>query len=308
MIVRAEAVDAGKRLDAFLHEKLPSFSRSRLQGWIKKGHVVVDGAAVRVAYLIRGAETIDVRPAKLEPLKAQAEELPLEILYQDADVVAINKPAGMVVHSGAGHDSGTLVNALLHHFEHLSNVNGDERPGIVHRLDKDTSGVLLVARTDEAHRLLAAQFQDREVEKIYLAVVHGKLRHMQGRITTPINRDPVRRTRMTAKIGTGRNALTEYTVLEEFERFTLLQVRIGTGRTHQIRVHLSSIGHPVAGDRLYGAPVQPGLVRFLLHAHRVRFRSPSTEEWITVESPLPVDFREAVERYRGNVVKIGTSR
>ena len=204
-------------------------------------------------------------------------------------MIAINKPAGLVVHAGAGARSGTLVNRLVHHFSALSQVGGDLRPGIVHRLDKGTSGVLLVARNDAAHRALAAQFAGRTVEKTYLALVHGKVRDEQGRVTTPIARDPVRRIRMTTKLGTGRSALTEYRVLQRFEKFTYLEVRIGTGRTHQIRVHLASIGHPVAGDRLYGAPPAE---RIFLHAWRIVFTSPATDQRVTVEAPLPAELTE----------------
>jgi 23S rRNA pseudouridine1911/1915/1917 synthase len=306
VILRAEAADSGKRLDAFLHGALPEFSRSRLQSWIKSDRVRVDGQAARASYILRGGERISVTPAELAPLKAEPEELPLKILYEDADVVVVEKAAGMVVHAGAGHGRGTLVNALLHHFGALSSVNGDMRPGIVHRLDRDTSGVLVVARTDRAHQSLAAQFHDREVEKIYLALVHGRMKQPQGRIASPISRDPVRRTRMTARLGTGRAALTEYRVIEPFDRFSYLEIRIGTGRTHQIRTHLASIGHPVVGDRLYGAPSAvvglPALGRFFLHAHRLRFRSPATGEWITVESPLTPElasFLEALRMKRG---------
>jgi 23S rRNA pseudouridine1911/1915/1917 synthase len=286
--LKAEAQDSGKRLDAFLHERLPEFSRSRLQSWIKEGRVLVNDASVRPSYLMRGAENVSVAPAELPPLKAQAEELPLKILYQDDDVVVVDKPAGMVVHAGAGHASGTLVNALLHHFGSLSSVNGDLRPGIVHRLDRETSGVLVVARTDRAHQSLAAQFHDRKVEKVYLAVVNGRMKTKTGRITLPIARDSVRRTRMTTKLLLGRSALTEYQVLEEFKNASYLRVRIGTGRTHQIRVHLASLGHPIVGDKLYGAPPPPfSLPRFFLHAHYLAFHSPSTGELIKIESPLP---------------------
>ena len=299
MILLAGAEDAGKRLDVFLHEALPEFSRSRLQSWIKSDRVLVDGQTTRASYVLRGGERISVTPAEMPPLKAEPEELPLEVIYGDADVIVVNKPAGMVVHAGAGHGRGTLVNALLHHFGTLSAVNGDLRPGIVHRLDRDTSGVLVVARTDQAHQSLAAQFHGRVVEKTYLALVHGRMKQPQGRIATPISRDPVRRTRMTARLATGRAALTEYRVLEQLNKFSYLEVRIGTGRTHQIRVHLASIGHPVVGDRLYGAPAAipelPVLNRFFLHAHRLRFRSPSTGEWIAVESPLPAELAAFIE-------------
>ena len=285
MVLTAEAADSGKRLDAFLHERLPEFSRSRLQSWIKEDRVQVNGAGARASHLLRGNESVMVSPAGLAPLKAEAEDLPLQILYEDADVIVVDKPAGMVVHAGAGHSRGTLVNALLHRFGSLSTMNGELRPGIVHRLDKETSGVLLVARTDRAHQALAAQFQQREVEKIYLALAHGRMKQPQGRIVTPITRDPLRRTRMTSKVGSGRAALTEYRILEELGKLTYLEIRIGTGRTHQIRVHLASIGHPVFGDRLYGAPPS-NLGRFFLHAHRLCFQSPSTGDRITVESPL----------------------
>jgi len=214
----------------------------------------------------------------------------------------VDKPAGMVVHAGAGHHQGTLVNALLHHFGTLSSVNGDLRPGIVHRLDRDTSGVLAVARHDRAHQSLAAQFHDRTVEKVYLAVAHGHFPRETGRITSPITRDPVRRVRMTAKLGSGRSALTDYQVLENFGIASYLQVRIGTGRTHQIRVHLASIGHPIVGDRLYGAPANPPglppLNRFFLHAYRLTFRSPRSGEVITIESPLPPDLQEFLHSLR----------
>jgi 23S rRNA pseudouridine1911/1915/1917 synthase len=308
LILNVALTDAGKRLDAFLHERLPEFSRSRLQSWVKEGRVSVGGNLVRPSYLLHGGEEVSVDPAALPPLKAQAEELPLKILYEDADVVVVDKAAGMVVHAGAGHASGTLVNALLHHFGTLSSVNGDIRPGIVHRIDKETSGVLVVARTDEAHRALAAQFESRQVEKVYLALVHGKVSPASGRVTAPIARDPVRRTRMTGKLGNGRTAITDYRVLEELGKFTFLEVRIGTGRTHQIRVHLASLRHAVVGDRLYGAPVAipgfPPFERFFLHAHRLRFRSPATGEWITVESPLPPAFKQLLDQLRTNAARI----
>lgn len=281
--------DAGKRLDHFLQEQLRQFSRSRLQGWIKEGLVLVNGVTAKASLVLHGGESIEVTPADSAPLLAAPEDLPLEILYQDPAVIAINKPAGLVVHAGAGARSGTLVNRLVHHFAALSQVGGDLRPGIVHRLDKGTSGVLLVARNDAAHRALAAQFAGRTVEKTYLALVHGHVRNEQGRLATPIARDPVRRIRMTTKLGTGRSALTEYRVLRRFEKFTYLEVRIGTGRTHQIRVHLSSIGHPVAGDKVYGAPAAE---RMFLHAWRIVFTSPATDRRVTVEAPLPVDLAD----------------
>ncbi|HTX39223.1 MAG TPA: RluA family pseudouridine synthase [Bryobacteraceae bacterium] len=287
----AEPDDAGKRLDHLVHERLPDYSRSRIQEWIRSRRVLVNGAPARPSHTVRTGEAIQIEPAEAPPLRAVAEEIPLTVLWEDADVVAIDKPAGMVVHAGAGIHSGTLVNALLHRFGALSGVGGALRPGIVHRLDRFTSGVLLVAKNDRAHQALAAQFAGRQVEKTYLALVHGRVAAGSGRIERPIARDPVRRTRMTSRLAEGRAAWSAYRVLRRFQGFTLLEVRIGTGRTHQIRVHLSSIGHPVAGDKLYGAPAPakgqtpPG--RFFLHAHRVRFRRPSDGEEITVVSALP---------------------
>jgi 23S rRNA pseudouridine1911/1915/1917 synthase len=290
------ASDGGTRLDHFLQARLPQFSRSRIQQWIRSGAVLVDAGPAKPSLILRGGESIEVTPAAPPPLDAFPEDLPLRILYEDTAVVAVDKPAGMVVHAGAGVRAGTLVNALLHRFSNLSALGGPLRPGIVHRLDKDTSGVLLVALTDAAHRKLAAQFAARAVEKVYLALVQGSLRRDRGRIDAPIERDPVRRTRMTARSGRGRSALTEYGLLRRFARHTLLEVRIHTGRTHQIRVHLASIGHPVAGDRLYGAQPLPGLARFFLHSHRIGFASPATGAAVTVESPLPEELEAVLQR------------
>ena len=292
--------DAGKRLDHAVQQRFAQFSRSRVQSWIKAGRVLVNGTPVRASHIVRPHDLIDVEPSDPAPLRAIPEEIPLSILYEDADVVAIDKPAGMVVHAGAGIHSGTLVNALLHRFHALSRHAGDLRPGIVHRLDRYTSGVLLVAKNDAAHQRLAGQFASRQVEKTYLALVHGKLKQDRGRIEKPISRDPGRRVRMTARLSHGRAAWSEYHVLRRLDGFTLLEVRIGTGRTHQIRVHLASIGHTIVGDRLYGAPAkigdEPTLSRYFLHAHRIKFRQPSTGEPVTVESPLPAGLESWLSR------------
>jgi 23S rRNA pseudouridine1911/1915/1917 synthase len=280
------ASDAAKRLDHFLQERLTDYSRARIQTWIRDGRVTVNGAAAKASMLLRGGERVEVIPAELPPLRAAPEDLPIEVLYEDESVIAVNKPAGVVVHAGAGAQSGTLVNRLVHHFAALSKIGGELRPGIVHRLDRGTSGVMLVARTDAAHRALAEQFASRTVEKTYLALVEGKIATGSGRIDKPIARDPVRRTRMTARLGHGREAHSEFRVRERFERFTFLEVRIGTGRTHQIRAHLASIGHPVAGDRVYGARAS---ARIFLHAWRIVFSSPATGERVTVEAPVPAE-------------------
>jgi 23S rRNA pseudouridine1911/1915/1917 synthase len=294
-----DSAENGKRLDHFLQDHFREMadgpSRARLQVWIKEGRVLIEGQSSKASHALRTGQQVDVFPAEPPPLRAEPEDLPVRVLYEDAAVIAIDKPAGLIVHAGAGAHSGTLVNRLVHHFQSLSNVGGELRPGIVHRLDKDTSGVLLVARTDAAHRSLAAQFAGRRVEKIYLALVHGQVRADSGRIELPIARDPVRRTRMTTKLEAGRAALTEYRVLERFEKFTHLEVRIGTGRTHQIRVHLASEGHPVAGDRLYGGLAAE---RMFLHAWRISFDTPAGGQRVTVEAPLPAELSDWLDRLR----------
>lgn len=290
------------RLDHYLAPRFPGHSRSNIQHWIEEGRVTVDGTPHKPSYKLRAGETVAAAPVEPKPLRAYAEDIALDIVYQDSDVAVVNKPAGMVVHAGAGHTSGTVVNALLSRFGQLSETGGALRPGIVHRLDKGTSGLLLVAKTDAAHRSLAAQFSSRTVEKIYLALVQGAGLQAQGEIRSPIARDPVRRTRMTAAAGTGRAAYTRYRVLESLPQRTLLEVTIGTGRTHQIRAHLASIRHPVAGDTLYGAARGP-LDRPFLHAWRLSFDSPSSGRRITLEAPLPADLTEWLDGLRSGSLK-----
>jgi 23S rRNA pseudouridine1911/1915/1917 synthase len=283
--ILAQSEDAGKRLDVLLRERLSEHTRSRIQDWIKRDQVLVDGSVQRASYVIRGTEEIDATPVASLPLRATAEDIALKILYEDDDLVAIDKPAGMVVHAGAGVYAGTVVNALLHRFQNLSTVGGELRPGIVHRLDRFTSGVLLVAKNDAAHQNLSAQFASRQVRKVYLTMVHGPIAAQKLRIDKPIARDPNRRERMTTKLGEGRAAWSEFNVLRRYPKFTYLEVLIGTGRTHQIRVHLSSIGHPVVGDRLYGAPASE-LDRYFLHAHRIEFAQPSSGAPVALTADL----------------------
>lgn len=280
-----EEGDKGKRLDAFLHDQLPKYSRSRLQSWVKEGKASVNGKVEKPSRVLRLGDTVEFAIGIIPGLSAIPEEIPLEILYEDPSVVVINKPAGMVVHAGAGVHSGTVVNALLHRYKHLSSVGGDVRPGIVHRLDRFTSGVLIAARNDEAHRDVALQFSSRQVTKIYLTLVEGRLTG-SGRIIKPITRDPANRMRMTARLDRGRTALTDWEVLENFDGFTFLRIHLGTGRTHQIRAHMAALGHPVAGDMMYGG-ARSDWARYFLHAHRLTFRSPATGEAVTVEAPLP---------------------
>jgi 23S rRNA pseudouridine1911/1915/1917 synthase len=289
---RAGAEDPSpQRLDIRLQELYPKLSRSRLQDWIKSGHVKVDGEVRKPSYLLKGSEVIDVEPMDLRPLRARPEDLPLTILYEDNDLVAVNKPAGMTVHAGAGSPDGTLVNALLHRFASLSQLGGDLRPGIVHRLDKLTSGVILVAKTDEAHRKLQEQFSSRTVEKTYVALVEGVMAQDTGTIDRPISRDPWKPVRMTAKLEEGREAITHWKVLKRYQAFTLVEVRIGTGRTHQIRVHLGSMGHRVAGDVLYSAKAHDS-GRFFLHAWRIRFTQPTSGEELFLEAPMAEELKD----------------
>lgn len=277
-------------MDVLLRERLSDHTRSRIQDWIKRDQVLVDGLVQRASYVIRGTEEIDATPVPSLPLRATAEDIALKILYEDDDLVAIDKPAGMVVHAGAGVYAGTVVNALLHRFQNLSTVGGELRPGIVHRLDRFTSGVLLVAKNDAAHQNLSSQFASRQVRKVYLTMVHGPIAAQKLRIDKPIARDPNRRERMTTKLGEGRAAWSEFNVLRRYPKFTYLEVLIGTGRTHQIRVHLSSIGHPVVGDRLYGAPASE-LGRYFLHAHRIEFAQPSSGAPVAVTADLAPELK-----------------
>jgi 23S rRNA pseudouridine1911/1915/1917 synthase len=314
---------AGKRLDQFLTSCLDSVSRARVQELILQRKVLLDGAPAKASLKLRGGEQVTVfGTAERPPLRAIAENIPLDIVYEDDDLAIINKPAGMMVHAGAGatedqRNRGTLVNALLHHFQQLSRVGGEMRPGIVHRLDKETSGLIVVAKNDPAHRKLASQFARREVKKTYLALVHGWLEKGSGTISASISRDRIRRIRMTTRGSGGREAVSHYTVLRRYDtphgKFSLLEVKIDTGRTHQIRVHLRSLGHPVVGDTLYGAPREIrvskagaiSLSRNFLHSAQLSLFHPRTGEQLSFKAPLPQTletFLAALERKPANHV------
>jgi len=301
-VVAAE--DAGLRLDLYLAARLPELSRTRIQELIDQGLVRVNDAAAKRSHRVASGEGVEIETPPRPPLEAAPEDIPIEILYQDEDLVVVNKPAGMAVHAGAGTSSGTLVNALLHRLKKLSSAGGLLRPGIVHRLDRGTSGALVVARHDAAHRELAEQFRARRVEKTYIALVHGRLERDAGTIGLPIARDLRRRTRMTARRPEGREAHTDWRVLARPDGFTLVEVKLRTGRTHQIRVHFSALRHPVVGDTLYGAPRQvcagretlPPLGRNFLHAARIGFQHPRRAERIEVRAPLPQDLRHYLRR------------
>jgi 23S rRNA pseudouridine1911/1915/1917 synthase len=290
--------DAGSRLDVYLARRMPEWSRSQIQRLIRSGWVTVGGeTASKGGRKVEADEIVTVR-AEREEIRAIAEELPLEIVYEDSDLIVVDKPAGMVVHIGAGVKSGTLVNALLHHLggaEGLSSAAGELRPGIVHRLDRMTSGLVIVAKNDVAHRVLAAQFKSRKVNKKYLALVHGRLKSASGQITRAVGRDPHRRIRMKAGGLRSREAATAYRVLRRFDRFTLVEAHPETGRTHQLRVHFASLGHPVVGDTLYGAPARvkiggksmETLGRNFLHATSIEFFHPATQKTVHLETSLP---------------------
>ncbi len=324
---------AGQRLDQFLTGQISDISRARAQQLLREGKALVNGLAAKPSLKLRGGEQITVLgDPQPPPLRAIAEDIPLDVIYEDDDLAVVNKPAGMMVHAGAGateseRNRGTLVNALLHHFGALSGVGGHLRPGIVHRLDKATSGLVLVAKNDAAHRKLGQQFSQHEVKKCYVALVHGWPAKDRGTVSSPISRDAVRRTRMTTRGSRGRTAITHYAVRERIQscygKFALLDVRIETGRTHQIRVHMASVGHPVVGDALYGAPRElkprfrpsptPGtrltsgsnlaptalrLDRNFLHAAAIGFQQPRTGEWLDFEAPLPEELARFLEKLR----------
>jgi 23S rRNA pseudouridine1911/1915/1917 synthase len=272
---------------------LPAVSRSRIQAVIRSGDVLLNGAPAKSSQIVRTDDEIVWREPALTPCEsARAEEMPLEILFEDDVVAVLNKPAGMVVHPGAGHRGGTLVSGLLHHFGKLSGVGGVDRPGIIHRLDKETSGCLVVAKTDAAHRALAAQFASREVVKVYLALVEGSPRFRADTIDAPIARDPVHRKKMrVTPTGRGRAAITEYRVIATAGGKSLVECRPRTGRTHQIRVHLKHLGYPVLGDPLYGR--RGSFSRHMLHAWKLQFRHPLSDERLTFEAAIPPEFRIA---------------
>jgi 23S rRNA pseudouridine1911/1915/1917 synthase len=318
ILISATADAAGKRLDQFLVGQLPETSRARVQQLISHDLVLVDDAAAKPSLRLRGGERIAVlAAAQPAPLRAMKEDIPLDLVYEDADLAVVNKPAGMMVHAGAGatedqRNRGTLVNALLHHFGQLSSVGGELRPGIVHRLDKATSGLIVVAKSDEAHRRLAAQFAGRQIKKKYLALVQGWPKRARGTISSSISRDRVRRTRMTTRRPGGREAISHYTVQQKidspFGKFSLLEVQIDTGRTHQIRVHLASLGHPVVGDVLYGAhrelrsPVGEmslSLPRNFLHATALQLQHPRTGETLSFSAPLPMELDDFLRELGG---------
>lgn len=289
--------DAGQRLDLFL-ARVSGLSRARVQRLIADGHVLVAGHPQKPRHRVMTGEHIRLRVPPLTPLALTPETIPLDILHEDDDLIVLNKPAGMVVHPGAGHTTGTLVHGLLSHCGRLPGIGGVERPGIVHRLDRDTSGVLVVAKTEAAHHSLSRQFKTRVVKKRYLALVHGEIRQASGCIEAAIGRREHDRKRMGVRESGGREARTTYRVIRQLPGMTLLDLGLETGRTHQIRVHLSHIGHPVVGDRVYGGRREQRrdrghelrAARQMLHAWQLAIHHPSTGAWVEFTAPIPEDF------------------
>ncbi|MDA2938252.1 RluA family pseudouridine synthase [Acidobacteria bacterium AH-259-A15] len=303
IFLQVSAHDARQRLDVFLSQKLEQVSRSAIQRWIELGHVTVEGERRKANYVLKQGQQITVVPPPPEPVELVAEPIPVKIVYEDDVLVVVDKPAGMVVHPGAGNRRGTLANALFHHFREISRVD-TIRPGIVHRLDKATSGLLVVAKNDHAHDFLSRQFKARQVEKRYLTLVHGRLKEKEGVVDVSIGRDPWARTRISTRSRRRRQALTEYHVIRYYSDFTYVRAHPHTGRTHQIRVHFQHLGHPVVGDETYGRKVaqhlkDPSLIlliknlgRHFLHAHFLAFVHPDTKQRASFETPLPPELAE----------------
>ena len=287
---------ARQRLDRVLAEALPAFSRARLQTLIRDGFVSLNGKPPRPRDLVRTGDVVELREPELEKVEAQPEQITLDVIFEDDDLLVLNKPAGIVMHPGAGHAQHTLVNALLAHCHNLSGIGGKERPGIVHRLDKETSGALVVAKNDATHRDLSSQFAARTMTKIYLALVAGILRKTSGVIDKAIARHPVHRQRMSIARRQGRSAKTEYRVLRSGDEISLVECILHSGRTHQIRVHLHHLGHPVLGDKLYGGKRAGDFSRQMLHAWKLAFRHPRSGDEMSFEAPVPSDFAAAMRQ------------
>lgn len=295
--LKCVADHTGERVDQFLARTVPNLTRSAVQRLLEEGAVTLGGEPVKKNRKTEAGEVYVVALSDPEPIEALPQNIPLDVVYEDEDVIVVNKPVGMVVHPAAGHPDGTLVNALLYHCgDSLSGINGKLRPGIVHRIDRDTSGLIIAAKNDAAHLALAAQLEDHSLYREYHAIAVGGFREDAGAVDAPVARHPVDRKKMAVDRVNGKNAVTHWRVLERYSGYTYLQCRLETGRTHQIRVHLASLGHPLLGDTVYGAkkPV-PGLAGQCLHARKLTFTHPRSGEEMTVECPLP-DWFEAVRQ------------
>ena len=293
---------AGERIDKALASIQEGWSRSQVGNWLNEGAIKVNGADVKAKYKVKEGDVIEVDVPEVEDLEIVAEDLNLEIVYEDADVLVVNKPRGMVVHPAPGHTTGTLVNGLMHHCKDLSGINGVARPGIVHRIDKDTSGLLMVAKNDVAHEGLVNQLVDKSVTRKYTALVHGHIAHDKGTIDAPIGRDQKDRQKQ-AIVDNGKHAVTHFQVIERFGNFTLIECRLETGRTHQIRVHMNYIGFPLAGDPKYGPKKTIDFPGQVLHAGVLGFNHPVTGEYLEFSAPLPEDFENVLTELRNPPAK-----
>ncbi|NGQ93763.1 RluA family pseudouridine synthase [Brevibacillus sp. SYP-B805] len=293
-----DPADAGERIDKYITMQGEEWSRSQVQAWIKEGRVSVNGETVKSNYKVAADDEVTLRVPPPKELTIQPEPIPLDIVYEDGDLVVVNKPRGLVVHPAPGHYTGTLVNALLYHCKDLSGINGVLRPGIVHRIDKDTSGLLVIAKNDKAHMGLAAQLKEHTVHRKYVAIVHGVIPHEMGTIDAPIGRDPKNRQQMAVVFENSKPAVTHFIVLERFKEYTLVECKLETGRTHQIRVHMKYIGHPLAGDPKYGPKKTLELDGQALHAKTLGFVHPRTGEYLEFEAPLPEELLNVIDWLR----------
>ena len=296
-----EKENNGARIDRFLADAAPELSRSRIQKLIKDAHITVNEKPVKSNYRLLTDDVISLSIPELKEPDILPEALPLDILYEDRDVIVVNKPKGMVVHPAPGHYTGTLVNALLYHCkDQLSGINGDLRPGIVHRIDMDTTGSLIVCKNDLAHQNMSEQLKEHSIHRIYIAIVHGNIKEDEGTVNAPIGRHPIDRKKMSTHAKQSRHAVTHYKVLERFGNYTYIQCKLETGRTHQIRVHMSSIGHPLLGDQVYGTKKCPfpGLTGQTLHAKTLGFIHPRSGEYIEVDAPIPEYFNNLLDILR----------
>ncbi|EOS57914.1 RluA family pseudouridine synthase [Paenibacillus barengoltzii] len=295
----AGPADAKERIDKFAKMQLgEEFSRSQIQLWIEAGNLVVNGASVKANYKLAEGDRIVLVIPEAEPTEIVPEDIPLDIYYEDSDVIVVNKPRGMVVHPAPGHNSGTLVNALMFHCKDLSGINGELRPGIVHRIDKDTSGLIMAAKNDKAHASLAAQLKAHTVTRKYYALVHGNVSHDQGTVDAPIGRDPHDRKMYTVIERNSKHAVTHFQVAERFGDYTLLELKLETGRTHQIRVHMKFIGHPLVGDPLYGRSKGIKMDGQALHAAVLGFDHPEDGRYLEFSAPIPADMEDVLQSLR----------
>lgn len=299
----AEDEDEGRRIDVFTAENIDELSRNSVQKLIETGGVKVNDKTVKSNYKLKSGDVVRADVPEPEMVDIKAEDIPLDILYEDKDIIVVNKPKGMVVHPAAGHYTGTLVNALMYHCrDELSGINGELRPGIVHRIDKDTSGILVSAKNDNAHRCLAKQLAEHSITRIYYAVVFNNIKEDEGTVDKPIGRNPKDRKKMAVTDKGSRRAVTHYRVLERFGKYTFIEARLETGRTHQIRVHMSSIGHPLLGDKVYGSDRQPFGIDDgqVLHAGVLGFIHPSLNEYMEFRAELPENFEKLLKKLRAN--------